>query len=648
MSAICATLGGEGPPAVLVSTLLRGMCEYGGHGDSWVAADPGASVALGVIPWRVTPEDESYRGPVVSRDGSIVLVADARIDNRDELASALLLTSGDLRAMCDAALILAAYEAWGQRAPTQLIGDFAFIVWDSRRRELFAARDGMGNRVLFYHQRGPHIALATTPHALTTLPGVKARLDEEKVAEFLVLLQRPENTFYEGIRRLPAGHTLTVRDGRVQLDRFWSPYPDRRLRFRSNEEYAEGMLNVLYEAVRSRLRSTAPVGIMMSGGLDSSSVAVVAADLLAKRGERLTAFHAAPREGFEGDVRSGWVADETEDVRVVAQAYPSIELAIRRPDESTPFDDAELSFRMTGAPPRNTGNAPWVYGVYRMAGERGARVMLVGNKGNATISHTGYRSLRDSVLRGNVVRVWREVNALGRKSGQGRRNIIRRNIIKPLTPALFTAISRRLSARPILPVWETTDSAIRPEFARLMHVEDRVREARRDYSHVVRMSDLEFRVSVLTSGIDSMDLYSGYRPWFGVETRDPTADRRVIEYCFGISGDQYLLDGEARSLVRRAMKGKLPDQVRTRTTIGAQAPDWIEWLPAMRGQLQAELDALEKSDTVQRMIDLPRLRGLMERWPEPMLVHHDRDYYMRLLRGIMMGKYIRWFEETYA
>jgi asparagine synthase (glutamine-hydrolysing) len=92
----------------------------------------------------------------------------------------------------------------------------------------------------------------------------------------------------------------------------------------------------------------------------------------------------------------------------------------------------------------------------------------------------------------------------------------------------------------------------------------------------------------------------------------------------------------------------LPDQVRTRTTIGAQGPDWIEWLPTMRGELRAELDRIEQSDTANRCLDLPRMRALMDRWPEPMTVYHDRDYYIRLLRGIMMGKYIRWFEETFT
>jgi asparagine synthase (glutamine-hydrolysing) len=387
--------------------------------------------------------------------------------------------------------------------------------------------------------------------------------------------------------------------------------------------------------------------MMVSGGLDSSSVAVTAAAQLGEAGCTLPTFHAAPREGFKGAVSRGWVADETGDVRAIAARYPNIELHIRRPDERTPLDDADESFRMTGAPPRNPGNAPWVYGIYRSAAAQGVRAMLVGNKGNATISHTGIQTIRDSLVRGEWRRVWREVHAVARATREGRRSVVRRTIVEPLTPVALAAAARRLKQGRPVPIWEATFSAINPEFARERKVSERAKATRRDYLITRRMGDLEFSTTVLTSGADVNDLYSGYRPWFGVETRDPTADRRVIEYCFGIPRNQYLRNGVTRSLIRRAMEGRLPDEVRNRTTIGAQAPDWIEWLPGLRGEISAELDRLDRSDTARRCLDLPRMRALVDRWPSTLTVRHASDYYMLLLRGLMMGRFIRWFEHTY-
>ena len=141
---------------------------------------------------------------------------------------------------------------------------------------------------------------------------------------------------------------------------------------------------------------------------------------------------------------------------------------------------------------------------------------------------------------------------------------------------------------------------------------------------------------------------SGYRAWFGIETRDPTADLRVVEYCLAIPSTQYLRNGRTRWLIRRAMQGRVPARILDRQTLGAQAGDWTEWLPAMRGRIAVELERLERCETARRCLDLARLRSLLEQWPEPLRREHRRVYGMLLLRGIMMGNFLRWFEATYS
>ena len=145
MSAICALYRWDGVPvpAALPQQLLTALSEYGPGASCWAPETAERPVALGCIPWHVTPEDAHYRGPVRSEADDVVLVADARIDNRDELASRLELTRSDLSQLSDAALVLAAWRKWKQDCPRFLIGDFAFVLWDGRARELFCARDAM-------------------------------------------------------------------------------------------------------------------------------------------------------------------------------------------------------------------------------------------------------------------------------------------------------------------------------------------------------------------------------------------------------------------------------------------------------------------------------------------------------------------------
>lgn len=647
MSAICAVYRWDGTPVTAAEpeALLGAMSEYGPGAAVHVPDAPGQPVALGCIPWRVTPEDACYVGPVTSADGNAVVVADARVDNREELTARLGLSAADAATLPDAAFILAAWARWQHDAPRHMVGDYAFALWDAHRRELFCARDAMGQRVLFYHETGGGVAVATTAHALTSLPGVRVGLDEQKVADFLVLLQRPDSTFYRGIRRLGPGQRLIANAAGVRVEPYWSPEPERMLRFRSDAEYVEGFLEVFGAAVRSQLRCAGTVGMMTSGGLDSSSVAAVAARELRVRGQVLPTFHAAPRAGYTAQVRRGMVLDESGDVEALARLHPNMALHIRRTVDRTPLDDLETSFRMTGAPPRNPSNAPWFFGIYAHAAGAGVRALLTGHKGNATISQTGLRSLRDSAARGQWRRVWRETRALARETGSSRRAVLRREVLQPLLPPILMNGPRRKRGKA---VWEATFSAIRPEFARAMGVDERLREANRHHDVVGRLPEMKFRLTVLAAGADVFDLYSGFRPWFGIETRDPTADRRVVEYCMAVPGSQYLKDGMTRSLLRRAMDGLLPDSLRLRQTYGMQGADWPEWLPSIRSELRDELDRLERSETASRCLDLPRLRRLIDRWPEPLTLAHERDYALMLLRGITVGRFIRWFEETYA
>ncbi len=126
------------------------------------------------------------------------------------------------------------------------------------------------------------------------------------------------------------------------------------------------------------------------------------------------------------------------------------------------------------------------------------------------------------------------------------------------------------------------------------------------------------------------------------------ADQRVVEYCFSIPGSQYLRNGVTRWLIRRAMEGRLPDQVRNRTTFGAQSSDWTEWLPGMRDLFESELDQMDRSATARHCIDLARLRTLIDRWPGRLGPEHHKEYLLLLPRGLMMGRFIRWFETNYG
>ena len=645
MSAIGALFRFDGHPVALadIAPVLDAMPAWGGDAALWAPDDADAPVGLGARLRATTPEDAFDRQPLRSADGMVTLVADARIDNRDALARTLAIPAGRARALPDTAFVLAAYEAWGEDAPRHLLGDFVFALWDAHRRALLVARDHLGRRVLFWHHSPRDFVVASSIAGVLAHPRVPFRLNEHKVAEFLVLLEDENTTFYDGILRVPPAHTLTVTAAGVTRRRYWA-LERRSLVLGSDHEYAAAFHDVFGEAVRARLRTSGGVSVMLSGGLDSSSVAAVAATRLARDHRRLTAFHAAPRSGFDGTARPGWVVDESEDVQAIAALHENMDVHILRPDGRTPLDRLDRTFSIVGAPVRNPINMPWVDRIWEAAAGMGAGVLLTGQKGNATISFTGYRALRELATPGTLRKLLREASALARAKQRTVRNVLLEEVLLARLPPRLMALAGRLRGERVRPVWEVSASAIDVEFARAMRVEERARERLMDEWNRRHADSFTYRALMLTAGGDGPDVNHCYRAHFGVEARDPTSDIRVVEFCLGIPGDQYLRNGVDRSLIRRTMRDLLPDTVLHKTRRGAQASDWYEQYQSLQGRFAAAMEEIRRSETARRILDLQRLDRLVEHWPQPLRNEHLADYSLVLTRGVAMGLFLVWLE----
>jgi asparagine synthase (glutamine-hydrolysing) len=200
-------------------------------------------------------------------DGRLVLAFDGRIDNREELPGAT-----------DSEKVLQAHRAWGERAPDRLMGDFAYAIWDRQERELFAARDFLGMRPFYYFWDGRSFLFSSEIATLLADDRVPRTLNEGMIAEYLSdRITSREETLYAAIRRLPPGHVLRVSAKGLRLTRWFSLDPREPLSYRRDEEFQAHARALLSDAVRTRMGSSTPVGAYLSGGVDSGSVAAVAA-----------------------------------------------------------------------------------------------------------------------------------------------------------------------------------------------------------------------------------------------------------------------------------------------------------------------------------------------------------------------------------
>lgn len=258
----------------LLADMTRAMGFRGPDGQRWWAK---GHVGLGHTQFRTTGEAAGETQPC-SVDGDVWIAADARVDGRDALVSALRGRGREVAAGApEAELILHAYLAWGDGCLDHLIGDFAFVVWDGRHDRLLAARDQLGVAQLFYVQRDGVVLVGNTLQGLLRHPAVPDSLDEQTMVD-LALFTMPLDdsaTGYAAIRRLPPGHALTC-DGRgLRVERYWALRPPQPLRYRRPEDYAEQFRLLFDQAVNDRVR-TDRVATQLSGGMDSTSVAVTA------------------------------------------------------------------------------------------------------------------------------------------------------------------------------------------------------------------------------------------------------------------------------------------------------------------------------------------------------------------------------------
>jgi len=279
--------GSAGPSqtweAALVESLLQSMAFRGPDKQNSVACD---SAWLGHALLRTDNFQIEVPQPC-SLDGVTWITTDARIDGRDELIHALHsstgLRPGELGNSSDAQLILHAYHAWGQGCVEHLMGDFAFALWDGRQRSLLCARDHFGIKPLYYAKHGGGFVAGNTLQTLLQLPEISGELNETAIGDFLLFgfNQSCETTFFESIQRLPAAHALWWQAGELRIWRYFNLYdavPDSP--FRRSEECIEKFSLRFQQAVRDRLRD-GRASLLMSGGLDSTSVAATAVSAFA-------------------------------------------------------------------------------------------------------------------------------------------------------------------------------------------------------------------------------------------------------------------------------------------------------------------------------------------------------------------------------
>lgn len=536
---------------------------------------------------RLSILDTSAAGhqPMLSHDGRYVMVYNGELYNYVELRSELERLGVAFRGHCDSEVLLAAFAAWGEACLAKFNGMWAFAIWDRTAHALFIARDRFGIKPFYYAFRVGDFLFASEVKAILASGVVERVPDAGMVADFCAerVSDHTDRTLFRNVSQLPAGAYAWWRAGKLDVRRYWSLPPDDTTPPRS--DVVEEISALLDDAVRLRLRSDIAVGTLLSGGLDSSGVTSLAAQHAT---HRIAAFSTIDRQPPE----------EAAGIDQVLRANPGIAFHRDQPDGNC-LDEELAACLWHQEAPFADGSMLAHFRLMRLARERGVRVLLTGQAADEVFAgYSGYLAIHlgGLIREGCWTRAWNFRRAV-RQSGQ---ILTLSNIAGHALPS---AIASRVRAhRSVKSVDWLADGYrdISPEVTRgyAMHGGDAVNAALRE--------------SIACRTLPGFLHYEDRNSMaFGVETRIPYLDYRLVAKVLPLSGTTKLAGGRTKSLLREALDGRVPDAIRNRLAKQGYPAPLARWLREANPIRQSERFATVAACP---LIDFPRWNTRQERF----------------------------------
>ena len=517
------------------------------------------------------PGDLPGQGQPRTLDGQVWIAADVRLDARAELLGALKRAGRPIElGATDAELVLHAYHTWGESCVQRLIGDFAFAVWDGRRDTLFCARDHFGVVPLYYATVEGGLIVSNALDCVRLHPAVTDRLNEQAIGDYLLFAcnQDRRTTFFADVEKLPPSHAMTCSDGTMRSNRYWELHSPKQ-EILDPTEVVEGFVRVFRAAVEDRL-PPGRTAILMSGGLDSTSIAALAAEVSdAGKGSKITG-HVS---GF-----SRLIPDE--EPRHAIAVGTALGIPVRTYEgEAYLFERHGPRAWLARPEPRFSLHVTPMHEIFEGVAGEGGRILLSGEGGDLVLKPDSGRRLS-----------WLPIGV---------------------------RVSLRRFLRPIRGIdWPFDGSWLDQDFVRRIGLADRW-EFVNERIRVTRK-----RRAVTDDPVSENALSSGHAEFTGLPLvfRHPFFDVRLLEFLQSIPPQPWLVK---KRIVREAMRGMLPDTILERPktplashfypALATQSPDpWLEELAAT-GELAAYvapgplLDAIRHPETamkryVQRVI----------------------------------------------
>ncbi len=540
--------------------MLRSM-KHRGPDDEGTFIDQ--NVGLGFVRLSILDLSPAGHQPMVSKDGRFVIVFNGEIYNYIELREELIALGHTFSTRTDTEVLLAAYRQWGEECMHRFNGMWAFMIYDQQEKSLFAARDRFGVKPFYYHLDEQEFIFASEIPPILEIRNQKTEADEQAIFDYLVFnrTDQTESTFFKGIRKLQHGHCLSISNNQVNIRQWYNLRAQLKKPFQTPMEYKEAFSS----AVGLRLRSDVPVGVCLSGGIDSSSIV---GTLLKDHDKKdLNTFSAVYGKGKRGD-ESHFIDEFKPWLNQMFYTYP---------DAGTLKKDLQDYVKAQGEPLPSTGP----YAQFKVMEIAKGRVVVTLDGQGADEQLAGYHYFfgfffKDLLSKGRILTLTDEIIHYLKNH---------KSIYGLKTMAYFLLPK---SMRTKLRVNEK--GYLFPEFiekyksgntiAGNLYGSDNLHEALLDH--------FEYKLEHLLKWEDRNSM------WFSIESRVPFLDYRLVERTLSLPATDVIRKGMTKYYLREAMKSVIPEKIRLRMDkIGFMTPEdeWFrtpEWQKIIVDILQSQ------------------------------------------------------------
>ena len=594
----------------------------------------------------ITKESENEVLPYLDESNNLVITSDAILDNREELIKELNLADTKIS---DSKIILLMYQKYKEACVDKFLGNYSFVIYDFNNNNIFAVKDSIGSRSLYYHFKNNIFYFSTSIEPIKEV--IKnVSLNEKWICDFLTLkgmgnTVEIEETIYNEILQVNPATYIKINNQGIHKTLYWDPMKDIKiLKLKNDEEYKKLFISTFKEAVKSSLRTNRDVASFLSGGLDSTSIVCLAADFLKKDNKCIKTYTSIPMKKYEqkckDDINEYYVTNEEKMVQLTAMFKDNVVPNFCRSENVDSVSNIEKLLECVEEPYKTIQNNFWMDQVVKKASEDNCKVLLTGQFGNATISYGNfYVQMKTLFEHFRFITMIKEINALHEKVGVRRKEIIK-NIINYLEPNCF--IKRKfnmeeffkdsIASREIIDSTDAYKRFNRDDIVNIIPWKpdlNRVKRGIVDLQALSQIGNVETKFSLK----------------YGLMIRDPSRDKRIIKLCLSLPGNQFVDNGVERKLIRTYMKDLIPDEIRNDIFHrGLQSADWIFRLNDKRDEVYNLIDKAINSPLIEKYIDKNKVYKQFDKIKAEINLQ-NQDSVKLLLLIVILEKYINKLNE---